>query len=408
MSRRHIKKIIIIFTILLAFGSFFLWLNNPQKPQSDIVKLDFAAQDFIDLPLEIKKDDQSYFVTYSMEEELQNKIIELIKKNPSDYTSVAIIDNNTGNIISAIDHEKMTGKFGHNIVFSASSPAASLFKVITSIALIESNAVNANTMFAYTGRATTLYKSQLEKTQPRWERKLTLEQAFAKSNNVVFGKAAIAHLSAEKLYKTAEKLEFNKSIIEGFPIDKSFFPLPTDRYNLAELASGLNTSTMISPVHAAKIAAIIANDGMNLPISLVKEIKDSEGHLIFNGVNSVKRDPAQVLIDQSSVNELKEMMRLAVTEGTARDLTRKMNKNIKNNLEIGGKTGAMTGGIPHGRRDWLMLYAKPKTGLDKGISMAIMLVNMEKWQIKSNFLAKEILEHYYSKFKINPNRLTQN
>ena len=66
-------------------------------------------------------------------------------------------------------------------------------------------------------------------------------------------------------------------------------------------------------------------------------------------------------------------------------------------LDIGGKTGTITGGIPYGKRDWFISYAKKSDQEeDRGISVAVMIVNLEKWYVKSTVLAKDIIQHYYS------------
>ena len=72
-------------------------------------------------------------------------------------------------------------------------------------------------------------------------------------------------------------------------------------------------------------------------------------------------------------------------------------KRVLNSLNIGGKTGTITGGLPYGKRDWFVSYAIPKNNFDKGISLCVMIVNVKKWYIKSPVLAKNIIEYYYSR-----------
>jgi hypothetical protein len=88
-----------------------------------------------------------------------------------------------------------------------------------------------------------------------------------------------------------------------------------------------------------------------------------------------------------------------VNRGTARGAFRRMRKSLKDNLIIGGKTGSITGGEPFGKRDWFVSYARPKNGKDQGISIAVMIVNIKKWYIKSPYLAKNIIQYYYKSLK---------
>jgi hypothetical protein len=85
-----------------------------------------------------------------------------------------------------------------------------------------------------------------------------------------------------------------------------------------------------------------------------------------------------------------------ITKGTARSSFRR-SLYLLNKLEIGGKTGSITGGEPYGKRDWFVSYAKSlEDKTDKGISICVMIVNQKKWYIKSPLLAKNIMEYYYS------------
>jgi hypothetical protein len=98
---------------------------------------------------------------------------------------------------------------------------------------------------------------------------------------------------------------------------------------------------------------------------------------------------------------MQEMMGMTIDGGTARRSFKKMNNGYKDNLEIGGKTGSITGGTPYGKRDWFAAYALPRDKTKgKGISISVMNVNVKKWHVKSSMLAKNVIEYYYK--NINP------
>jgi hypothetical protein len=69
-------------------------------------------------------------------------------------------------------------------------------------------------------------------------------------------------------------------------------------------------------------------------------------------------------------------------------------------LDIGGKTGSITGGTPFGKRDWFSAFAIPRDlERGKGISISVMNVNVKRWHVKSTMLAKNIIEYYYNTVK---------
>ena len=336
--------------------------------------------------------DKKYAVTYSIDENLQNYVETLLKRYRSDYSSVVIMDNNTGEILANAGWARDIGP-SYSLNFSSTHPSASLVKIVTTVDLLENDRVHSESRFSYRGKGTTLYKYQLKNKIDRWTRYISFKMAFAHSNNVVFGKAAINRSSASSIYDTATKMGFNKELMdEGF-LSKSIFKMPQDQYNMAEIASGFNKKTMISPIHAAVLSSIVANDGHLVEPRLIVKIEDLEENQTIYENELEKRK----VLSQDTIKELQEMMSLTVKRGTARGSFRRMKSTIKSGLVIGGKTGSITGGIPHGKRDWFTMYAIPRHSIenDKGISIAVMNVNVNKWYVKSTFLAKKITEYFY-------------
>ena len=171
----------------------------------------------------------------------------------------------------------------------------------------------------------------------------------------------------------------------------SHFDIPESQYNLAELASGFNRETLISPIHAAVLASIVSNEGFMIAPKILKQIRTEDGYLErFFPLEKPKR-----VFARDTALSLKRMMKRVLFQGTARYAFRKMNRKLRNVLDLGGKTGSITGGNPFGKRDWFIMYALPKHQKTKGISIAVMNVNLEKWFIKATDLARLVTEWYY-------------
>jgi peptidoglycan glycosyltransferase len=344
-------------------------------------------------PEDVQIKQKKYKVNYTFNEQLTKYIKRELRRYASDYASVVVIDNNTGKVLSAVDYTRETRKFGKKLAFSTSNPAASIFKVITAADLLENTEVSSQTKFTYNGKSTTLYKYQLKDKKTRWTRSQDFKKAFARSNNVIFAKAAIKNTSIQSLFSTANKFGFNEDLMQVIDFGSSIlFGAQTD-YNLAELASGFNKGTMMSPIHGAVIASIIANDGIMKKPHVVDSVEDEEFERIV-------WKPSYILsraISNDTVQQLQDMMEHTVKRGTARGAFRARKTRKIRDIEIGGKTGSITGGLPYGKRDWFVSYAKPKgDAQDKGISICVMIVNVKKWYIKSHYLAKNIIQYYYN------------
>lgn len=342
---------------------------------------------------QVDYDNSRYNIQYTFHEELEDFIKKQLALYRPDYTSVVVLDNETGQVLAAVDYSRNKHVFGRDLAFSNSHPAASVFKVITAADLLENTHIQTSTEFSFTGRSTTLYRHQLkEPPNRRWVRSLDFEKAFATSNNVIFGRTALENLTPAGLKKMAEKFGFNKKLVEGVNLSPSVFEMAKDQYNLAELSSGLNTHTLMSPVHGAVIASVVANGGVFRYPVVIKSLAEAKDQKTL--YPPLKKD--ELVLTPQTAEDLRTLFMATITQGTARSSFRR-SQYLLSKLEIGGKTGSLTGGEPFGKRDWFVSYAKSlEDKNDKGISICVMIVNQKKWYIKSPLLAKNVMEFYYS------------
>lgn len=366
----------------------------PVKPNEDQLndwsKILSKHQSWVE---QVDYDDSRYSIQYTFRNDLEDFIKKQLALYRPDYTSVVVLDNESGHILAAVDYSRSKHVFGRDLAFTNSHPAASIFKVITAADLLENTHIKTSTEFSFTGRSTTLYRHQLkEPPHRRWVRSLDFEKAFATSNNVIFGRTALENLTPAGLKKMAEKFGFNKKLVEGVNLLPSVFSMAKDQYNLAELSSGLNTHTLMSPVHGAVIASVVANSGtLRYPVVIksLENIKDQK-----TLYPPLKKD--ELVLTPQTAEDLRTLFMATITNGTARSSFRR-SQYLLSKLEIGGKTGSLTGGEPYGKRDWFVSYAKSlEDKNDKGISICVMIVNQKKWYIKSPLLAKNVMEFYYS------------
>ncbi|MDH5581018.1 MAG: penicillin-binding transpeptidase domain-containing protein, partial [Bdellovibrionales bacterium] len=330
--------------LLLCISLLFTYLYHSEKKEHLIAQKKLGLEQIKDqvtaklvsnnpLPEEFDINGDKYLIEYTFNEDLTKYIKKLLKRYRSDYSAVVVIENATGNILSAVGYERRKNTFTNALPFTVSHPSASLFKIVSSANLLEKEHIDPNTKFSYSGKGTTLYKYQLKKGRTRWHRFQSLEKAFAHSNNVIFGKAAIYNTTGEDMFQTAVEFGFNKEIMADIHLSKSIFRMPESQYNLAELASGFNKKTTISPVHGAVLSSIVANNGVFRPPRIISKVKTSEG----NEVVWSPDDKTTQAIAPFTSRELQRMMTLAVDRGTARGF-RRMKSSLRNQLELGGKT----------------------------------------------------------------------
>jgi cell division protein FtsI/penicillin-binding protein 2 len=162
-------------------------------------------------------------------------------------------------------------------------PPGSTFKTVTtSSALTNITGVTSKT-FQDNGKIQFNATQSLSNAGGNVYGTIDLKKAFIVSSNVVFGGLA-QELGNAKLKATAEKFGFNNTIpAEGFSITKSQFPT-LESYEAGMIAqSGIGQSSILStPMQMALVASAIANDGVMMNPTLVKEVIDMNG-------NSVKK-----------------------------------------------------------------------------------------------------------------------
>lgn len=358
-------------------------------------------------PKTLVYDDKKIKLEYTIDKSFQNRLEKILKRYPSDYTAVVVIDNATGALMAVAGVERETREINYGLPFTSTHPSASLFKIVTTADLLENADVDPSTKFSYRGRGTTLYKYQLKNKISRWTRWLSFKKAFAFSNNVIFGKAAITKTNGQSIFKTAFKFGFNKDLMTDFNLGPSQFIMPESQYQLAEMASGFNKKTVISPVHAATMVSVVANDGLFRNPKILKKVEIQGQELSYEGWE-------KVILSPETSKEMAKMMEFTTVKGTARAITRgRDGRKINSHFTLGAKTGSITGGIPYGKRDWLAFYAKPNKESPyfeeekNGISVAIMNVNGKKWYYKSSFLAKQVIKAYMKELEDRKSNITE-
>ena len=140
-----------------------------------------------------------------------------------------------------------------------------------------------------------------------------LETALKKSCNVTFGKLAY-QLGLTRLQETAEKMGFNENFKFGdFAVYNSQFP--TTMENMSELVwSGIGQGkVLVTPLHMAMITGAVANGGVMMKPTLVREITSATG----TTTHSATMQPYRQIVSAEAAALISEYMYEAVQSGTA-------------------------------------------------------------------------------------------
>ncbi len=338
-----------------------------------------------------EKEDVNLSVETSLDTSLQKFITGLLQRSMTYQAAVVVLRPDNGQILAMANYGNHRGK--ENLCLKADFPAASLFKVVSAAAAIEGRDFTPERRVVFRGKKHTLYRSQLKKEKGRYTIKTTFRKAFSGSINPVFGKIGIYDLGRELMAEYAERFFFNRVIPFDLPLAISHIYVPEDDFGLAEIASGFNKKTLISPVHAVLIASAVANNGTIMEPWLVRCVKDESGEILYHVTPSRLASP----IKKDTAKKLRVLMRETVVSGTCRKAFRPLRrKKAFKDIELGAKTGTINDQLDQHKYDWLMAYALPGAGGDGGICVAILAIHGEKLGIRAKDIARYIINYHFT------------
>ena len=307
--------------------------------------------------VEIRLDKRRYHVETSLNVPLQRHLMGLLDRRNSRYIGIVALEPDTGRVLAMVGYDK--SESGVNPCIEKRFPAASVFKIVTAAAAIEELGLMPDSQLTYNGRKHTLYKSQLRAGQNRYTNRTTLRKSFAQSINPVFGKIGSNQLNQGLLAKYADVFGFNQEIGFEAPLASSTIRITEDPYQWAEVASGFNQDTRISPLHGALIASVVANGGRLFEPNIVERVTDPQGVVIYRGRPVAIRE----VISSEASRQLAELMTATVRLGTSRSTFRGHQRDwVLSKLEIGGKTGSINSRDNEARYDWFVGFAREKNG----------------------------------------------
>lgn len=325
-------------------------------------------------------------VNYTFDPALQNAMEVLLKAYSPDYGAFVALDARTGRVLSMVSSTRK--KTQENFALRATFPSASVFKVVTAAAAIESKKYSANTVIPFNGANHTLYKGNILKTRiTRWTRYTTLRDAFAHSINTVFGKIGAFAIGPEDLRMYADRFGFNRKIASDLPVGEGRAEIPEDVWGLAESASGFTRENTMSPLQGALIAASVINGGVMMEPFVVESLQGIDGTRVYSAEPKV----GVRTVDASTASEIQTLMHETIARGTSRASFRGVFGRQRNLVDVGGKTGSLTGKNPFGKYDWFIGYAQAG---ELKIAVAALTIHERLWRVKSSYLARRAFEIY--------------
>ncbi len=306
--------------------------------------------------------------------------------------SVVLMDVATGNILAYASH--IEGGAARDLAVEATAPAASVFKIVTGTALVDTAGVSPDQKECYSGGEQRILASDLVSDPARDKWCATLGGAMGRSLNTVFARLALRHLKPESLEETARGLGFGDHVPFDVPVQASSIKVPTESLAFARTSAGF-WNTTLSPMHAVWLSSLMARGGEPIRPRIVAEVTDATGKSVYTA------PPPQVgkrILTANVAGAVTQMMDRTVAEGTSYKAFHDLKGHAHlPGIPVAGKTGTLTDGEKQRYYTWFTGFAPshPQPG-QKQVAVAVLVVNGPVWKVKANVVAREMLRGYFA------------
>ena len=339
--------------------------------------------------------ENSYTITSSLDTDLQKDLLsamdrlKTLDRGKPQRIAIIAMDATNGAIVAMAGFD--LDNPGANPCLESNYPAASIFKIVTAAAAVDSLGYTAHTPMYFNGNKYTLYKRQLKEVKNKYTTKISLANAFAESVNPVFGKIGKNYLGKEKLNNYALAFGFNKNPESELEFESSRFNIKENDFHLAELGCGFNRDTMISPIFGAMLITTVLNSGTSLIPSIVNQVKTAQGEIIYKS----KKEIYKSAMTPKTAETMIRLMEKTITNGTAKKSFRRFSKDkTLSKLIIGGKTGSLFNRERTVKYDWFTGFGKEKTG-DRALAVSIVVGHRKYIGTRASAYGKTILKKYF-------------
>jgi penicillin-binding protein A len=274
---------------------------------------------------------------------------------------------------------------GRVLALTPWAPAASVFKVVTSAALVQAGVEPGEEVCYHEGshsvEASNLSPSRLDRQCN------SFAYGLAHSQNAIIARLAHDHLQPAALDHTARALGFGAALPFEVPVAPSAVEVPSGGLAFARVAAGF-WQTSLSPMHGAWLAATIGRGGVTPPLRIVERV-------VQNGevLRPAPATPRRVL-DEATARKVARMMVGTTRSGTAKlGFHDKRGNEYLPGIDVAGKTGSLNRKEgPFLAYSWFVGFApadRPE------VAVAVALGNGSGREAKAHRLARELLEGYF-------------
>jgi cell division protein FtsI/penicillin-binding protein 2 len=369
--------------VSLVVGLGLLTPGPGRSSPSDVLEVDLRHLAFSETEVRARLTD-GRSATLTIDRTLQRTAARLLARARPIRGAVVMASTRSGHVLVWAEWQREAGAKGA-VLLEARSPAASIFKVVTTAALLDRAKVHPRQRVCTTGGDHRIGPEHLSPAHGNRATCGPFSAALGLSRNAVFAQLAARYLRPDELLDEGEALGFNGRVPFEAKVPVGHLNVPTDKLGMAKVATGFEGSTL-SPLGGAYLAYVIANGGRAARFRIVESAGDYQA--------PKRRQSLGRVLSVWAAGQLRKMMEATVHSGTSlQAFTTETGEPYLPGLPVAGKTGTLRPAQGAPMTTWFIGFAPSRR---PQVVISVLLDNGPVWRQKANELARDMLRAYFA------------
>ena len=318
----------------------------------------------------------------TLDPDLQRSSLEQLRAAHPVQGAAVMLDVRTGRVLVWAELKPPQRK---SLFYEAQAPAASVFKLVTTVALFERGHVDPKRRVCINGGEHGIYRRHLEPATGTDAMCTSFSLALGHSKNAVYAQLVNEHLMRADLIEVAERIGFNGKVPFDVPVELGGLSVPYNDLAFARTAAGFE-DTRLTPLGAAYLSFLVANGGRGAKLSIVDHAGDYHA--------PANRQDLEQVFSATSAWRLVRMMEVTVHSGTSLGaFSDEHGQSYLRSIRVAGKTGTLQPAPDAPTTSWFTGFAPSRR---PEVVVSVLLQNGAVWRRKANEVARDLFRSYFA------------
>ncbi|MEZ4226591.1 MAG: penicillin-binding transpeptidase domain-containing protein [Polyangiaceae bacterium] len=318
-------------------------------------------------------------VALTLDPQLQRAAGQLIAQANPAAAAVIVVHAPTGRVLALVERTPKGGSYG-DLLLRPGAPSASVFKIVTTAALLQRGHVSPKQKVCTAGGERRIERRHLEAPKTRDSQCGLFFSALGHSRNAVYAQLVTSSLMRADLEGTIDDFGANGAALFDLPARNGSIRLPYNDLAFARTAAGFE-NVKLSAIGAAQLAAVVMSGGKRMAFHVLRDTADAA-------------EPQQVLTP-ATAQVMRRMMEVTVHAGTSLEAFSAPNgQSYLGPVRVAGKTGTLRPDSNTETSSWFVGFAPSR---QPEVLVSVVLQNGKVWRRKANELARDVLRVWFAR-----------